>query len=459
MARRADRVTNAIVAASLCCLGVLQGCAHYHAQPLDPAASAWGLQTRSLNDPDLLHFVSVSLRRTATPVRWDLATLTAAAAYERPDARIAFGQIQAAEAGERTAAEWTNPVLSLSTSYYTALFDPSPWEAGPSISQLIQTAGKRSAAIAEARERTHSARQQLALAAWQFRSQVRSALIELWTARKRLALARAYNEAAHRVTTLTSERYDAGAVSAAAVGAQRLTDTQAALSLTAAERQEHLAAAGLAAAVGVPVAAVEAARIDLSEMDRLAPVTNLDALRLSALTQRPEVLDALARYEAAEAALRLEVARQYPDLSIGPGYQYNQGQHQFSLGISLPLPILDQNQGPIAKARAARQVAAADFEKAQTSVLSEVETAVTDWRASHEEAQRTQGLLRLADETVRSERAAFQAGQIGRLQLAGAELARAQTQLGALAASADERVALGHLEDAFHHQFIGVKEK
>ena len=258
---------------------------------------------------------------------------------------------------------------------------------------------------------------------------------------------------------LTSERYGAGAVSAAALSVQRLTETQAALSLTAAERQEQLAAAALATAVGIPVVAIETARIDLSEMDRLAPVTDLDALRTSALTQRPEVLDALARYQAAEAALRLEVARQYPDLSIGPGYQYNQGQHQFSLGISLPLPILDQNQGPIATARAARQVAAADFEKVQTTVLGEVETAVTDWRASHDEAQRTQGLLRLADETVRSERAAFQGGQIGRLQLAGAELARAQTQLGALAASADERVALGHLEDAFHYQFIGCERE
>ena len=258
---------------------------------------------------------------------------------------------------------------------------------------------------------------------------------------------------------LTSERYDVGAVSAAALNVQRMTDTQAALSLTAAERQENLAAAGLATAVGVPVAAIETARIDLSEMDRLAPVTDLDGLRLSALTQRPEVLDALARYEAAEASLRLEVARQYPDLSIGPGYQYNQGQHQFSLGISLPLPILNQNQGPIATARAARQVAAADFDKVQTAVLGEVETAVTDWHASHEEAQRTQRFLRLADETVRSERIAFQAGQIGRLQLAGAELVLAQTQLGALAASADERTALGHLEDAFHHPFIGMKEK
>jgi outer membrane protein, heavy metal efflux system len=459
MGRRSDGITNAIVAAALCCLGVLLGCARYQAQPLDPAASAQALQTRSLDDPDLLHCVSVNLRRTVSPVRWDLAALTAAASCERPDARIAIGQIQAAEAGERTAAEWPNPVLSLSANYYTALLEPSPWEVGPSISQLIQTAGKRSAAIAEARERTHSARQQLALAAWRLRSQVRTALIDLWAARRRLMLARAYNDIAHRVTMLTSERYDAGAVSAAALSAQRLTDTQAALSLITTERQENLAAAALATAVGVPVVAIEGAPIDLSEMDRLAPVTDLDALRLPALTERPEVLDALARYEAAEAALRLEVARQYPDLNIGPGYQYNQGQHQFSLGISLPLPILNQNQGPIATARAARQVAAADFDKVQTTVLGEVETAVTEWRASQEEAKRTQGLLRLADETVRSERAAFQAGQIGRLQLAGAELARAQTELGVLATSTDERTALGHLEDAFHHPFIGVKEK
>jgi len=450
---------RSLTAAALCCAGVLPGCARYEAQPLDPAASARDLQTRSLDDPDLLHFVSVNLRRTASPVRWDLAALTAAAAYERPDARIAIGQIQAAEAGERTAAEWPNPVLSLGANYFTALYEPSPWEAGPSISQLIQTAGKRSAAIAEARARTHSARQQFALAAWQLRSQVRSALIDLWAGRRRLALARAYNHASHRVTMLTSARYDLGAVSAAALGTERLTEMQAELGLTAAERQEHLAAASLATAVGVSVAAIETAPIDLSDLDRLAPVTDLDALRLSALTQRPEVLDALARYDAAEAALRLEVARQYPDLTIGPGYQYNQGQHQFSLAISLPLPILDQNQGPIATARATRQVAAADFDKIQTTVLGEVETAVTDWQASQEEVRRTQRLLRLADATVRSERAAFRAGQIGSLQLAEAELVRAQTELGALAASADQRTALGRLEDAFHHGFIGVKRK
>jgi len=301
---RADTVRQAFVTAGLCCIGVLQGCASYHARPLDPATSARGLETRSLNDPGLLRFVTANAR--PAPVRWNLATLTAAALYERPDTKIAAAQIQVAEAGERTAAEWPNPELSLSPSYYAALFGPSPWEIGPTITQLIQTAGKRSAEIAQARERTRSARQQLAVTVWELRNQVRSALIDLWAARRRLALSRAYAAAARQVTRLVSERYAAGAVSAAAVTAQQLTDTQAALSLVGAERQEHLATAALATAVGVPVAAIEAAPIDLSEMDRLAPVGDLDALRARALTQRPEILDALARYEAAEATLRLE---------------------------------------------------------------------------------------------------------------------------------------------------------
>jgi len=459
MARRADTVTKAFVAAGFCCLGALQGCASYSARPLDPAASARSLQTRSLSDPDLLRFVAANTRPASSPVRWNLAALTAAAMYERADIRIAAGQILAAEAGERTAAEWPNPVLSLSPSYYAALFEPSPWEVGPTITQLIETAGKRSAELARARARSRSAHQQLAVATWALRSEVRTALIELWATRRRLELARAYAAAASAVTGLVSERYQAGAVSAAALTTQQLTGTQAALSLAGAERQDRLATAALATAIGVPVAAIEAAAIDLSEMDRLAPVGDLAPLRQRALAQRPEVLDALARYEAAEATLRLEVARQYPDLSIGPGYQYNQGQQQFILAVSLPLPILNQNQGPIAAARAARDVAAADFDKAQTAVLSQIEAAVADWRASQTEAERTRALLRLTDRTVRLDRAAFKAGQIGRLELAGAELASAQAELGALAASTDERTALGRLEDAFHQPFIGARKR
>lgn len=432
---------------------MLAGCATYHARPLDPDASARSLEARSLRDARLSRFVDLDLGRSGQ-VHWDLAALTAAAVYERPDMTIASDQVRVAQGGEETAAEWPNPVLGLSTTYNSSLLTPSPWKIGPVVTDLIRTAGKRSTAIREARARTAAARQQLAVAAWTLRSHVRSALIALWAARQRVVLSRRYAKAAAEMASLVEARFHAGMVSAATLTAERLTETQAALDLAAAQRQARLAEAGLAAAVGVPERAIAAVRIDMAGLDHLKMPGNLSALRHSALTKRPEVLAAIDRYEAAQQALKLAIARQYPDLNIGPGYHYDQGDNKFILAVSLPLPVFNQNQGPIASARAARDLAAAQFDKVQTTVLAQVETAAADWNASLREVGRIRRLLALAQQAVRSDRTDFRAGQIGRLTLVGAELARAQTELGVLSARDDERTALGRLEDAFHRPFI-----
>ena len=62
------------------------------------------------------------------------------------------------------------------------------------------------------------------------------------------------------------------------------------------------------------------------------------------------MLAALDAYAASEAALRLELARQYPDLHLGTGYQFDQGQNKWGLGLSLELPVMNRNEGPIAEA-------------------------------------------------------------------------------------------------------------
>ena len=59
---------------------------------------------------------------------------------------------------------------------------------------------------------------------------------------------------------------------------------------------------------------------------------------------------ALADYAASQSALQLEIAKQYPDLHLGPGYELDQTDNKWSLGISLDLPILNHNQGPVAEA-------------------------------------------------------------------------------------------------------------
>ena len=52
---------------------------------------------------------------------------------------------------------------------------------------------------------------------------------------------------------------------------------------------------------------------------------------------RADVRGALAEYAASQSALQLEIANQYPDLHLGPGYGWNTGNagdNKWSLGVS-----------------------------------------------------------------------------------------------------------------------------
>ena len=80
-------------------------------------------------------------------------------------------------------------------------------------------------------------------------------------------------------------------------------------------------------------------------------------------------MGALADFAASQATLRLEIAKQYPDVRLSPGYQYDQGDNKWSLGLSVDLPVLNRNQGPIAEAKARRSEAAARFNAVQAKAL------------------------------------------------------------------------------------------
>ncbi|MBW4091710.1 MAG: TolC family protein [Proteobacteria bacterium] len=438
---------------SVLLLALLGGCATYRARPLHPAADAAALTGRSLSDPRLLRFIAIEEHR-AGPVRWNLQSLTLAAVYERPEMKIAAARVGAAKAGEVTAAALPNPRLSLSPTYNATTLTPSPWKVGPVVAFLIQAVGVRPALMARARAQAEAARQALAVTAWQLRGTVRTALLNLWAARRSLVLARRNVALAQSYEQVLRQRYRAGSASAAALNLARLAENQAALRLAAVRRRARLANAGMAAALGLPRRALDGVALDMAGLDHPRQPGDLAPLIHAALTARPDLRAALDRYQAAEAGLRVAIARQYPSFDIGPGYHYDQGDNKFILALSLPLPIFNQNQGPIAAARAARRLAAERFMAAQERVLDEIDRAVTDWHASKTEAETARNLLAAARNTVVRQHEAFQAGAIGRLRLIGAELALVQTEQGALAAATDERGALGALESALYHPFL-----
>ncbi len=73
------------------------------------------------------------------------------------------------------------------------------------------------------------------------------------------------------------------------------------------------------------------------------------------LLEAPEFLRLRSEYLVSERQLRLEIARQYPDLVLAGGYEREGSVDKFSLGIGIELPLFDRNQQAIAQARATRE--------------------------------------------------------------------------------------------------------
>ncbi|WP_019939910.1 TolC family protein [Bordetella sp. FB-8] len=438
--------------AALLVSALLAGCASYTPQPIHPDQTARELTRRTLFDPRLLRFLAAQLHQGGSP-RWNIGTLSLVAVYERPDMPLAAAKLHEAQGGETTAAALPNPTLQLAPTYDATTTAP-PWTVGPVVTFLIQSYGARPARIAQARARTEQARQAIDVTAWQLRDQVRSAMLDLWSAQQAATLAAQRVSLADRYRDAVTQRYQAGMVSAATLTTATLAFNQAELQLASDRRASRLARSALAAALGLPIAALDGVDLDMRGIIHPRQPGRLESLVHSALTSRPDVLAALAHYAAAEAALRLAVAQQYPAIDIGPGYHYDQGDNKFIVSFSLPLPVFNQNQGPIAQARAARRVAEEEFLATQTKVLAQIDQARTDWHASESERISARRLSTAAADALNRQRSAFAAGQIGRLRLLGAELDDVQAQQGALSAAVHERQALGQLEAALYHPFL-----
>jgi len=440
---------------TVCATIAVVGCARFHPQPLSADKSAAQFDARRLDDPGLHSFMTnyAAGQSAGWPIeKWDLNTLTLAAFYYHPDLAVARAQWQAAEAGIKTAEARPNPSVSFTPSYDTQIPDnPSPWIIPVTFDIPLETAGKRGKRIAEAEKQAESARYSFVSSAWQIRSGVRSALLDYNLAKRRAALLRKQYDAQTNIVSLLQGQFSAGAVSR-----QELTLVQIALNKTQldfndARSKEADARSVLAQALGVSLAALDGIELEYdfsaTQPDNL---TSTEA-RGVALRERADILGALADYAAAEDDLRLQIAKQYPDVHLGPGYAWNNGNandNQWTLGATLELPILDQNQGPIAQAEAQRKVAAAKFMALQAQICGQIDRAVADVRVAREQLQTTAKLVAAEQQQLKSAEAQVKAGAGDRQDLLNAQLEVANASLTQLDNEDKLQTALGTLEDA-----------
>jgi outer membrane protein, heavy metal efflux system len=442
---------NSALAILLCLASFsLGGCAaqRYRAAPVVPAESAASFESRNLGDAGLQSFVEKSLGQAVSPwppKSWDLQTLSLAGLYFSPDMQAARARLEGAEAGIVTAGARPNPIFDLSPGI------PSPYLLTLDFAPPIETHGKRGYRLSSARNLDEAAKFDLADTAWKVHSAVRRALLDHLLAARSLELFHSEEQIRNEQVKLLQERFAVGDIPRPELDLARIELSKTHLAIRAAEGQVAETKVALAVAMGLPAPALEAANFAWADLDSppSAQSFSLQEIRRDAVLDRLDIRRSLAQYAAAESDLQLEIAKQYPDVQIGPGYTYEERDNFFTVGLSVTLPLFNRNRGPIAEAAAKRREAAATFLQRQAQVIGDSERALATYSAAlNELAEADQSLRQLQDTQLRMTQLAVQVGEEDRLTLNGMQLENAAVARARLDALGRAQIALGDLEDA-----------
>lgn len=356
---------------------------------------------------------------------------------QNPDALAARLQIAQAEAERLTAGLYANPTLSVDTDDI-AVGRTTP--RGLSVGQTIGASaridqplvlwGKRRLRIENAEAGIAGAKEQERDTLRQLRSAVKDAFYGALHDERLLAFTSANRERYEKIVSLNERRFHSGDISEVEFrkieleNLKRLTEEEDARR-TLVERQQLL---GRLIGGGQPVQAagsLTAPDVDVKE----AQVLN------EAMESRPDLVALQHARDQAQLALTLARRERYPDVTIGADYVHSQfvisgdNRNSVGFGFSVPLPLLNQNQGEIAKAEVGLRQAETELKRLRLDITQEVNDAVERYQSARR-LWRTyeSGYLENAKVVVEAAETAYRVGGASLLEFLDAERTYAATQ-------------------------------
>lgn len=433
-------------------IALATGCASEKTVPLQPQTMAESFEQRSLNDPGLLDY----LRHTAGVPQggWTLDQLTRVGFYFSPSLDAARARLKKAESETRSAELQPNPALSVPLQYASAAM--KPWTYGLTFDIPIDLGGKRVAIANRARALGDVARLELGQQAWQLRSTLRKNLLDLARTVRQSTLLDRQISLESDLVAMMQKRLTVGAVSANELAIEQGSLIKAQL-LRSQLSEKHLnALTALADALGLPLEALQNQQFDFGLFEGQIPALPSRVMQHLALENRADMQIALARYKVQQAALQLAVARQYPDLSLGVGYLFDQGENKYSFTPTLNnLPVFHGNSGEIDQARAGLAEALASAEIVQQHALNACSQAIKSVQLAQENLNKSEQILSLQQRQAATANSAFQVGSQSRLEVVLAKRSANRAEIQQLSNWYTFQSAIGQLENTLQKPLYG----
>jgi cobalt-zinc-cadmium efflux system outer membrane protein len=277
------------------------------------------------------------------------------AASVSPRLTAADRTIGMSEGRRQQAGALPNPTLSFDVDNVApgGSVPSQPVETTLLLSQLIELGGKRDARVAAALGDYDAARLEREAARLGLFSEVTIAFVDALAAQRRIALLDRHVAALDRLVPLMQRRVDAGASSPAEV-----TRVQAAVGFIQLERERSrlaLAQARRALAVLMGSDAPDFALVtgDFGRLSRPASFASI----VKAIETNPQLMRWTAVRARRDAELLSARLKAVPDVTASVGWRRygDTPENALRLGVSVPIPVLDQNRGGIREAQEAAQ--------------------------------------------------------------------------------------------------------
>lgn len=441
-------------------LAAIAGCSTqtYQPRPLDVEALPAEYAQRSTQADALRRFVAANGYPVEAwpPAAWGLHELTLAALFFSP--QIETARARAAVAGADLAAAGQPPPMSARVvpGYHSRTDDEDngPWSLGLELEIALVPQAKRAAEAERSAFLADAADLDIAAAAWVTRAAVRDAYLELQASGDRLALLEEQLESRKELLAMVARRVEAGMLSARDLGSERVLLAQLEFARDQELSRRQQALGRLSAAIGLPA--------DIVQQMVLAPTSTAAngfdpvavELRRLALRNRLDVHRRLLEFGAADADLKLSVAAQNPDILLGPGYSWDQGDNIWSLAVGLSMVPATRARAAIRQAEARRELAAQVFFATQARAIAEAEQAGTRYHGARDRIAGAERQARVQQELESRVSRQFDAGSADRMQRVGARLEALDARARLLAARADLNQALAQVEDAVQRPLL-----
>lgn len=393
-------------------LGTMWGCApalftHAEAPASAEPAHPLGIPQPALSTPSGPSAPSA----TVAPEPSGMLTLRTALsqALMKNQTLAAFSwEVRAKEARTLQASRFPNPELGMEIENFGGSGTKKSFDAAEStiqLSQLIELGGKRF-------KRIKAASLEKDLAAWDYEAkrldvftETTLAFIEVLASQEQVRLANETLRLSEQVLDTVKKRIQAGKVSPLEETKASVTLTVSQIAKQTAQRNLNAARQRLASWWGSGSSDFEEAQGDLETLAAIPSGESLQRL----LVQNPAIARWDAELDQRRAAVALEKANRIPDIVLSGGVrQFEESDdHALVVGIGLPLPLFNRNQGGILEAQAGLAKAEAERKAVEVGLGAELAEAYQALAASHSEASA------LRDQVLPSAQRAFDGAQRG----------------------------------------------